>query len=336
MSVNPQDIKSPIAYNNEKILDTTLRPKQWADFVGQDKIKSNIRVMIEAARKRNEAVDHMLFCGGPGLGKTTLSHLVAQGNEGTIRTISGPSLQRPGDLAAILTSLSEKDVLFIDEIHRMNKICEEMIYPAIEDFRLNILTGTGPMARTIELDLSRFTLIGATTRIGLLTSPLRSRFGAIFQINLYNLEEIEEIIIRSARLLGTKIEEKAIKKISQCSRFTPRIANRLLKRVRDFAQVKGKGGIDTEITELALKEMEIDELGLEPQDRRILKIIIERFSGGPVGLQALAAATGEEQNNILEVYEPYLLQLGLLSRTAKGRMATEKAYKHLRGTQYVT
>ena len=336
MSVNPQDTKSPIADNNEKMLDTTLRPREWADFVGQDKVKSNIRVMIEAAKKRNEAVDHMLFCGGPGLGKTTLSYLVAQENEGVMRTVSGPSLQRPGDLAAILTSLSEKDVLFIDEIHRMNKICEEMIYPAIEDFKLNILTGTGPMARSIDFDLSKFTLIGATTRIGLLTSPLRSRFGAIFQINLYNIEEVKEIIIRSANLLGTKIDEQAIEEISQCSRFTPRIANRLLKRIRDFAQVKGKGIINAEITQLALGEMEIDELGLEPQDRKILKTIIERFSGGPVGLQALAAATREEQSNILEVYEPYLLQLGLLSRTAQGRIATEKTYKHLKDTKYKT
>ncbi len=336
MSVNPQDTKSPIVDNNEKMLDTTLRPREWADFVGQDKVKSNIRIMIEAAKRRNEAVDHMLFCGGPGLGKTTLSHLVAQENEGVMRTVSGPSLQRPGDLAAILTSLSEKDVLFIDEIHRMNKICEEMIYPAIEDFKLNILTGTGPMARSIDFDLSKFTLIGATTRIGLLTSPLRSRFGAIFQINLYNIEEVKEIIIRSANLLGTKIDEQAIEEISQCSRFTPRIANRLLKRIRDFAQVKGKGIINAEITQLALGEMEIDELGLEPQDRKILKTIIERFSGGPVGLQALAAATGEEQSNILEVYEPYLLQLGLLSRTAQGRIATEKTYKHLKDTKYKT
>ncbi|MBU3918300.1 Holliday junction branch migration DNA helicase RuvB [Patescibacteria group bacterium] len=334
MSVNPEIQNPPIADNNERILDTTLRPQQWCDFVGQKKTKNNIRIMIEGAKKRNEAVDHILFCGGPGLGKTTLSHLVAQENDGTIKTISGPSLQRPGDLAAILTSLSDKDVLFIDEIHRMNKICEEMIYPALEGFKLNILTGTGPMARSIELDLPKFTLIGATTKIGLLTSPLRTRFGAIFQINLYHPEEIEEIIIRSAKLLGTDIEEEAIKKIGQCSRFTPRIANRLLKRIRDFAQVEGKGAIDMEITNLALKEMEVDELGLEPQDRKILKTIIEKFGGGPVGIQALAAAVGEDQNNILEVYEPYLLQLGLIDRTPQGRIITEKTYKHLKDTKY--
>jgi len=336
MSVNPHTQNPPIADNNERMLDTTLRPRQWCDFVGQKKTKSNIRIMIEGARKRNEPVDHILFCGGPGLGKTTLSHLVAQENDGTIKAISGPSLQRPGDLAAILTSLSDKDVLFIDEIHRMNKICEEMIYPALEGFKLNILTGTGPMARSIELDLPRFTLIGATTRIGLLTSPLRTRFGAIFQINLYNPEEIEEIIIRSAKLLGTNIEKEAIKKIGLCSRFTPRIANRLLKRIRDFAQVEGKGAIDMKITNLALKEMEIDELGLEPQDRKILKTIIEKFSGGPVGIQALAAAVGEDQNNILEVYEPYLLQLGLIDRTPQGRIITKKTRNHLKDTKYET
>jgi len=334
MSVNPRASNPPIADNNEIMLDTTLRPRQWCDFVGQNKAKNNIRIMIEGAKKRNEAVDHILFCGGPGLGKTTLSHLVAQENDGMIKAISGPSLQRPGDLAAILTSLSDKDVLFIDEIHRMNKICEEMIYPALEGFKLNILTGTGPMARSIELDLPRFTLIGATTRIGLLTSPLRTRFGAIFQINLYNPEEIEEIIIRSAKLLGTDIEKEAIKKIGLCSRFTPRIANRLLKRIRDFAQVEGKGTIDMKITNFALNEMEIDELGLEPQDRKILKTIIEKFGGGPVGIQALAAAVGEDQNNILEVYEPYLLQLGLIDRTPQGRITTKKTRKHLKNTKY--
>jgi len=320
----------PNTDNNEKMLDTALRPRTWNDFIGQKKTKSNIRIMLEAAKKRKEAVDHMLFCGGPGLGKTTLSYLVARENQGNIRTIAGPTLQRPGDLAAILTSLSDNDVLFIDEIHRINKICEEMIYPAIEEFKLNILTGSGPMARTIELDLPRFTLIGATTRIGLLGSPLRTRFGAIFQINLYDLGEIKQIVERSAQLLNIEINEKAIEKISQSARFTPRIANRLLKRTRDFAQVKGKGKIDEEITALALKEMEIDGLGLEPQDRKILNTIIEKFNGGPVGLQALAAAVNEEQSNILEVYEPYLLQLGLITRTSKGRAVTRKAYQHLK------
>jgi len=315
---------------NDDILDQTLRPRSWDDFIGQEKIKQNIRIMVQAANGRNEAVDHMLFSGGPGLGKTTLSYLVANDSLGGLKAISGPTMQRPGDLAAILTSLEENDVLFIDEIHRMNKICEEIIYPAMESFQLNVLTGTGPMARSLEFDLPRFTLIGATTRIGLLSSPLRTRFGAIFQIDLYKTKDIQEIIKKSAQILNTQIDDKAIEIISECSRFTPRIANRLLKRTRDFAQVKGTGHIDTDIAKIALRELEIDSLGLEPQDRRILRVIIERFNGGPVGLQALAAATNEEQNNILEVFEPYLLQLGLITRTSQGRIATEKAYKHLK------
>ncbi len=316
--------------NNETQLDKTLRPKSWDDFIGQTKIKRNIRIMIEAASKREEAIDHILFSGGPGLGKTSLSYLVAQESKGNFKNISGPTLQRPGDLAAILTSLEEKDILFIDEIHRMNKICEEIIYPAIENFKLNLLTGTGPMAKSIDIELPHFTLIGATTRIGLLSSPLRSRFGAIFQVNFYNQTEIEEIIRQSAKILETEIKEEAVKKIGACSRFTPRIANRLLKRIRDFAEVKSSGVIDLEITKLALKELEVDSLGLEPQDRKILLTLIEKFKGGPVGLQALAAAANEEKDNILEVYEPYLMQLGLVQRTSRGRVATKKAYQHLK------
>jgi len=314
----------------EHALDQTLRPKKWDDFVGQEKIKRNIQIMLKAAQERKEAVDHLLFCGGPGLGKTTLSHLVAQTAGTNIKTSSGPSIQRPGDLAAILTSLSDGDVLFIDEIHRLNKICEEIIYPAMEDFNLNIMTGTGPMAKILKIEIPRFTLIGATTRIGLLSSPLRSRFGATFQIDFYEPKNIQEIIKKSAKVLKTEIDQSAIEIISQCSRFTPRVANRLLKRIRDFAQVEGKGIIDEKITHFGLKEMEIDELGLEPKDRKLLEIIIEKFQGGPVGLQALAATASEEENNILEVYEPYLLQLGLISRTPKGRTATQKAYKHLK------
>jgi len=314
----------------ECILDQTLRPKKWEDFIGQEKIKRNIQIMLKAAQERKEAVDHLLFCGGPGLGKTTLSHLVAQTAGTNIRITSGPSIQKPGDLAAILTSLSDGDILFIDEIHRLNRICEEIIYPAMEDFNLNIITGTGPMARILKIELPHFTLIGATTRIGLLSSPLRSRFGATFQIDFYKPENIQQIIKKSAEILKTKIDEPAIEIIGQCSRFTPRVANRLLKRIRDFAQVEGRGIIDKKITQIGLKEMEIDELGLEPKDRNLLEIIIEKFQGGPVGLQALAATASEEESNILEVYEPYLLQLGLISRTPKGRIATQKAYKHLK------
>ena len=331
-SQNPPSSKKDSVLEEECVLEQTLRPKKWDDFIGQEKIKRNIQIMLKAAGKRKEAIDHLLFCGGPGLGKTTLSYLVAQTAGTNIRITSGPSIQRPGDLAAILTSLSDGDVLFIDEIHRLNKICEEIIYPAMEDFNLSIITGTGPMARILKIEIPRFTLIGATTRIGLLSSPLRSRFGATFQIGLYKTENIEQIIKKSANILKTEIDTPAIEIIGQCSRFTPRVANRLLKRIRDFAQVEGSGIIDEKITKLGLKEMEIDELGLEPKDRNLLEIIIEKFQGGPVGLQALAATASEEENNILEVYEPYLLQLGLISRTPKGRTATQKAYKHLKKT----
>ena len=315
--------------SKEDVLEQSLRPKKWDDFVGQNKIKRNIKIMLEAAKARNEAVDHLLFCGGPGLGKTTLSYLVAQTSGSNIRIVSGPSIQKPGDLAAILTSLSDKDVLFIDEIHRLNKICEEMIYPAMEDFKLNIIIGTGPMAKSLKIDLPRFTLVGATTRIGLIAAPLRDRFGATFQIDLYKTEEIKQIIRHSAKILKIEIEEPAIDIVSKTSRFTPRIANRILKRIRDFAQIEGQGIINEKIAKISLKEMEIDELGLEPNDRKLLSIIIEKFNGGPVGLQALAAVASEEQNNILEVYEPYLLQLGLIARTPQGRVATQKAYDHI-------
>jgi len=322
--------KTDPVIEQDLVLDQALRPKKWENFIGQEKIKRNIQIMLRAAQERKEAVDHLLFCGGPGLGKTTLSYLVAQTSGTNIRITSGPSIQKPGDLAAILTSLSDGDVLFIDEIHRLNKICEEIIYPAMEDFNLNIITGTGPMARILKIELPRFTLVGATTRIGLVSSPLRSRFGATFQIDFYKPENIQQIIKKSAEILKTEIDKPAIKIISECSRFTPRVANRLLKRIRDFAQVEGNGIINEKITNFGLKEMEIDELGLEPKDRNILKIIIEKFEGGPVGLQALAATASEEENNILEVYEPYLLQLGLIGRTPKGRIATQKAYKHLK------
>jgi len=314
----------------EEILEQTLRPKHWEDFVGQERIKQNIQVILKAAGERKEAVDHLLFCGGPGLGKSTLSRLVAQSIGSNIRIITGPAIQRPGDLAAILTSLSEKDVLFIDEIHRLNKTCEEIIYPAMEDFKLQIITGTGPMARTLEINLPPFTIIGATTRIGLLTSPLRDRFGATFQVDFYSESDIQKIIKRSAEILLVDIEDDAVELISRCARFTPRVANRLLKRIRDFAQVEGLEKINKEITELGLSALEIDEMGLEPRDRKILETLIKKFSGGPVGLQALAASINEEQDNILEVYEPYLLQLGLVVRSPKGRMATQKAYEHLK------
>lgn len=314
-------------------LDLTLRPKSWEEYIGQKKIKRNLEIIIEAAKKRGEAPDHLLFYGGAGLGKTTLSHLIAKEMGSKIRVVSGPSIEKAGDLAAILTNLSEKDVLFIDECHRISKIIEEYLYAAMEDFKLNIIVGKGPLARTMELFLPRFTLIGATTRLALLSSPLRNRFGATFQLNFYEIEDIEKIIQRSSQILDVKIEPEAIKIIAKRSRFTPRVANRLLKRVRDFAQVEGRGIITKDITKKALGFLEVDEMGLEPGDRKILQVLVGKFNGGPVGLQTLAAATSEEQDTILDIYEPYLMQLGFIERTPRGRSATQSAYQHL-GIKY--
>ena len=321
---------SPKSLPEDQNLDLTLRPKTWTDYIGQEKTKKNIKIIIDAAKKRKEAPDHLLFYGGSGLGKTSISYLVAKEMGSSIKTTSGPAIEKAGDLAAILTNLSEGDVLFIDEIHRLNKLIEEYLYPAMEDFKLNIVIGKGPMARTTELTLPRFTLIGATTRLALLSSPLRNRFGATFQLNFYQLEDIKKIIQRSVKILGIQAEPEAIQVIAQRSRFTPRVANRLLKRVRDFAQVEGKGIITTVIAKKALEFLEIDEKGLEPSDRKILSVIINKFAGGPVGLQTLAAATSEEQDTILDIYEPYLMQLGFIERTPKGRQTTKLAYQHLR------
>lgn len=315
--------------NDDKILDSALRPKNWSDYVGQEKIKENIRIILTAAKQRGQSPDHLLLYGSSGLGKTTLAHLVAVEMGKKIRITSGPAIERAGDLAAILTNLSEGDVLFIDEIHRINKTIEEYIYPAMEDYKLNLILGKGPMARTMELKLPKFTLIGATTRPGLLSSPLRSRFGATFQLNFYQQDNIEKIVERSAKILDLKIESGAIETIAKCSRFTPRVANRLLKRVRDFAQVEGDGLVTKNITDHALRFLEVDEKGLEHGDKRILLAIIEKFGGGPVGLQALAAASFEEEDTILDIYEPYLMQCGFIERTPKGRVASNLAYKHL-------
>ena len=324
---------SPKPTREDKKLDLTLRPRAWEEYVGQEKIKRSLKIIIEAAKKRKETPEHLLFYGGSGLGKTSLAYLVTKEIGANIRVVSGPAVEKAGDLAAILTNLSEGDVLFIDECHRINKICEEYLYPAMEDFRLNIIVGKGPMARTMELDLPRFTLIGATTRLALLSSPLRNRFGATFQLNFYEETDIEKIIRRSARILNVEIRPEAIKIIASRSRFTPRVANRLLKRVRDFAQVEGKGVITEEIAKSALGFLEIDERGLEPGDRKILETIIEKFDGGPVGLKTLSAATSEEQDSILDIYEPYLMQLGFIERTPRGRMTTRFAYQHL-GIKY--
>ena len=322
-------MSSVLPKKEDEVLDSALRPSSWQDYVGQDKIKENIRIIITAAKQRSQSPDHLLFYGNSGLGKTTLAYLVANEMGKTIRSTSGPALERAGDLAAILTNLAEGDVLFLDEIHRINKTIEEYLYPAMEDYKLNLVLGKGPMARIMELKLPKFTLIGATTRPGLLSAPLRNRFGASFQLNFYSNKDIEKIIERSGKLLKIKIEPAAIETIAQRSRFTPRVANRLVKRVRDFAQVQGSEIITKEIAENALDSLEVDMMGLEPSDRSILRALIEKFNGGPVGLQSLAAAAMEEEETILDIYEPYLMQCGLIERTPKGRIATNLAYEHL-------
>lgn len=324
-------IISPAPGKEDETLDITLRPEFWDEFVGQERIKKNLKVIIKAAKKRAEAsIEHILFYGNSGLGKTTLSHLVAKEMGSDIKISSGPAIERAGDLAAILTNLSEGDVLFLDECHRLNKLVEEFLYPAMEEYKLHLVLGKGPMARTMEISLPRFTLIGATTRMALMSAPLRNRFGATFQLNFYNLEDIEKIIWRSAKLLQIKIEPEANREIARRARFTPRVANRLLKRVRDWAQVEARGIITKEVTKKSLEFLEIDEMGLEEGDRKILRAIVEKFNGGPVGLQAIAAATAEEEDTILDIYEPYLMQLGFIERTPRGRIATNLAYKHLK------
>lgn len=315
---------------NDEILDSELRPNSFKSYIGQEKIKDNLKIILAAAKKRNEIPDHLLFYGPPGLGKTTLANLIAKETQSRIKMIAGPVIEKSGDIVAILTNLKEGDVLFIDEIHRINHLIEEYLYSAMEDFRLNLILGKGPMAKTINLHLPKFTLIGATTRIDLLTSPLRGRFGATFQLNFYSEKEIQKIIKRSSLILNTKIEEEAIFEIARRSRFTPRIANNLLKRMRDFAEVKGNGTITYDITKASLDFLEIDELGLEKEDRKIISTIVNKFNGGPVGIQALAAATSEEERAILDIYEPYLMQLNLIQRTPKGRAVTKKALEHLK------
>ena len=305
-----------------------LRPRSLSEYIGQEKAKGNLEVYIQAALDRREALDHVLFYGPPGLGKTTLASIIANEMGVNIRITSGPAIEKAGDLAAILTNLSEHDILFIDEIHRMSRTVEEILYPAMEDYALDIIIGKGPAAKSIRIDLPKFTLIGATTRAGLLTAPLRDRFGVISRLELYSVEEIKEIVIRSAGLLGVEIDDEGAAEIASRSRGTPRIANRFLKRVRDFAQVKHDGKITYSVAADALRSMEVDELGLDEIDSRMIKTMIENFGGGPVGLDTLAATIGEEPNTIEDVYEPYLLQLGFISRTPRGRIATKLAYDH--------
>ena len=330
MDIDNENIISPeLESVEEERLENSLRPKVLSEYIGQDKVKENMKIYIEAAKKRGEPLDHVLLYGPPGLGKTTLSNIISNEMNSNIKITSGPAIEKPGDLAALLTNLSEFDVLFIDEIHRLNKSVEEILYPALEDYTLDIIIGKGPSARSIRLDLPKFTLIGATTKAGSLTTPLRDRFGIVARLELYTPDQLELIVKRSANILGVDIDEKAANEIARRSRGTPRIANRILKRVRDYASVLGNGEITLKIAKIALNKLEIDELGLDEIDRKILETIILKYKGGPVGLETLAATIGEEVETIEDVYEPYLMQIGFLSRTPRGRIAMSVAYWHL-------
>lgn len=334
--INPDfteiDIVKPTVTSEETLFEATLRPQKLADYVGQEKIKENLKILVDAASARKEILEHLLLYGPPGLGKTTLAHIIAREIGANIKITSGPAIEKAGDLASLLTNLGENDVLFIDEIHRLNKTVEEILYPAMEDYCLDIILGKGAGAKALRLDLPKFTLIGATTRIGLLSAPFRDRFGMTYRLDYYEEDEIGQIIERAAKILNIKIDPEGKKEIAKRARRTPRVANRLLKRVRDFAQVKAGGKINQSVAEQALMQLDVDDLGLDGNDRRILEALIGKFAGGPVGISSLAAATSEDSGTIEEIYEPYLLRLGLIARTPKGRVATPAAYDHLKKT----
>jgi Holliday junction DNA helicase RuvB len=324
-------ITSTRSYEDNEV-ENALRPTSMQEYVGQDKIKNNLSIFISAAKNRDEALEHVLLYGPPGLGKTTLSHIIANEMSSNLKVTSGPAIEKVADLASILTNLNAKDVLFIDEIHRLPRAVEEVLYPAMEDYALDFILGKGPSARTMRLKLQPFTLIGSTTKAGMLTAPLRDRFGMVLRLELYSKQELEKIITRSAKILGVEIDADACKELASRSRGTPRIANRLLKRVRDYAQVKNNGIITKEVCNFALEMLEIDHIGLDFNDRNIVLAIIDKFNGGPVGLDTLSAATGEDINTIEDIYEPYLLQLGFIARTPRGRVALPSAYKHFNRT----
>jgi Holliday junction DNA helicase RuvB len=322
-------IVSPKNKAEEVGLDVSLRPQSLDEYIGQGRVKENLRILIEAAAARNEALDHVLIYGPPGLGKTTLAHVVANEMGVGIKVTAGPAIERAGDLAAILTNLRRGDVLFVDEVHRLGRVVEEVLYPAMEDFALDIVIGKGPGARSIRLKLPHFTIVGATTRLALMTAPLRARFGAIYRLDFYDEQAMQAIVRRSSRILGVEIEEEGVVEIARRARGTPRVANRLLKRVRDYAQVRADGMITLSVAQDALTLLEVDPLGLDDIDRRVLRTIIEKFDGGPVGLETIGASLSEEPDTIMDVVEPYLLQLGFLDRTPRGRVATRRAYEHL-------